>query len=350
MYSQVCAFDNLYAAYRAARKGKRSQPAVAAFEFNLESELIELRQQLLTHTYQPGLYHSFYIHDPKQRLISAAPFRDRVVHHALCQVIEPLFERRFIGDSYANRAGKGTHRALDRCTQFLRRFKYVMPLDVVQFFPSIDHAILRRILARAIRDAETLDLIDVILRSGSGVLADAYDMVWFPDDDLLAAERPRGLPIGNLTSQFWANVYLNEFDQFAKRQLGVKGYVRYVDDVIMLADDSAQLHDWHRQSVVFLQTLRLTLHHTQPQPRPVGEGVPFLGFHVFPDHRRLKRRKIIHAWRHLKALRDQVEVAALPLSVLRCVVQVWIAHTRHGDTRGLRRALFHQLVIHHVRD
>jgi retron-type reverse transcriptase len=189
----------LYAAFYAARKGKRSQPAVAAFEFNLENELIELREQLLSHTYQPGPYHSFYVHDPKRRLISAAPFRDRVVHHALCQVIEPIFERRFIGDSYANRVGKGTHGALDRCTQFLRRFKYVMPLDVVQFFPSIDHALLRRILARAIRDAETLDLIDVILHSGVGVLTDAYDMVWFPGDDLLAAERPRGLPIGNLT-------------------------------------------------------------------------------------------------------------------------------------------------------
>jgi retron-type reverse transcriptase len=348
MYDQVCAFDNLYTAYLAARKGKRLQPAVAAFEFNLESELIELREQLLTHTYQPGSYHSFYIHDPKRRLISAAPFRDRVVHHAVCQVIEPIFERRFIGDSYANRAGKGTHHALDRCTQFLRRFKYVMPLDVVQFFPSIDHAVLRRILARAIRDDETLELIDVVLRSGVGVLADAYDMVWFPGDDLLAAARPRGLPIGNLTSQFWANVYLNEFDQFAKRRLGIRGYVRYVDDVLFFADDKAVLRDWHTCAVPFLATLRLTVHHAQPQPRPAVEGIPFLGFQVFSDHRRVKRRKVIHAWRHLKSVRNQVAANLLPLSALRCAVQAWIAHARHGDTRGLRRAVLQQLVIHHV--
>ena len=171
MYDQICAFDNLDTAYRQARQGKRMHPAVAAFEFNLEAELIQLRDELRAHTYQPGPYHSFTIHEPKRRLISAAPFRDRVVHHALCNVIEPIFERRFIGDSYANRVGKGTHRALDRCTQYLRRFAYALPLDVVQFFPSIDHALLRGVLARAIDEAPVLGLIDAILNSGAGVLA-----------------------------------------------------------------------------------------------------------------------------------------------------------------------------------
>jgi hypothetical protein len=375
MYDQFCSFDNLYAAFRAARRGKRSHPAVAAFEFNLETELIELRQQLLDHTYQPGPYHSFWIHDPKRRLmpypalraggtlgVSAAPFRDRVVHHALCQIIEPIFERRFSGDSYANRAGKGTHRALDRCTQFLRRFQYVLPLDVVQFFPSIDHALLRRSLARAIRDAETLALIDVVLQSGAGVLADAYDTVWFPGDDLLAAVRPRGLPtlaphvtacgssagVGNLTSQFWANVYLNELDQFARRRLGVRGYLRYVDDILLFADDAAQLREWHAQAVASLAALRLTVHQVQAQPRPVTEGIPFLGFHVYPDHRRLKRRKVVHAWRHLKALRDQVQVRALPLAAFEAALNSWQAHAAHGDTWRLRRALLRDVVIRYV--
>ena len=140
MYDQIYAFDNLYAAYRAARLGKRQRPEVAAFEFNLEDELFQLQDDLRRQTYQPGPYHSFFVHDPKRRLISAAPFRDRVVHHALCNVIEPLFERRFIGDSYANRLGKGTHRALDRCQHFARRYRYALQLDIVQFFPSIDHA------------------------------------------------------------------------------------------------------------------------------------------------------------------------------------------------------------------
>ena len=348
MYSQIYAFDNLYAAYCAARQGKRAQPEVAAFEFNLETELFQLQAELRQHTYRPGPYHSFYIHEPKRRLISAAPFRDRVVHHALCQVIEPIFERCFSGDSYANRVGKGTHRALDRCTQFLRRFKYVMPLDVVQFFPSIDHAILRRILARAIHDNETLGLIDVILQSGVGVLADAYDVVWFPGDDLLAATRPRGLPIGNLTSQFWGNVYLNEFDQFAKRRLGAAGHVRYVDDVLLFADAAAVLCDWHARVVEFLAGLRLTIHHAQPQPRPVTEGVPFLGFHVFPDHRRLKRRKVVYTRRRLTALRDQVQVHARPLAAFAAALNSWQAHAAHGDTWRLRCALLRHLVIRYV--
>jgi retron-type reverse transcriptase len=345
MYERICAFDNLYAAYLAARKGKRAHPDVAAFEFNAEAELIGLRDELLSRTYAPGRYRSFTIHEPKRRLISAAPFRDRVAHHALCRVIAPLFERRFIGDSYANRVGKGTHRALDRCTQFLRRFKHVMPLDVVQFFPSIDHAILRNILARAIPDLDTVALVDAILRSGAGVLSDAYDMVWFPGDSLWSALRPRGLPIGNLTSQFWANVYLNEFDQFAKRALGVKGYLRYVDDILIFGDDKSRLRDWHAEAVAFLSTLRLTVHDRQPQPRPVTEGIPFLGFTLFPEHRRLKRRRAIYAWRRLKAKRDQAQAGALPLDAFEASLRAWIAHAQHGDTWGLRRASLRRLVM-----
>jgi len=345
MYERICAFDNLYAAYLAARKGKRAHPDVAAFEFNAEAELIQLRDDLLARAYLPGAYRTFAIHEPKRRLISAAPFRDRVVHHALVRVIEPIFERRFIGDSYANRFGKGTHRALERCTQCLRRFKYVMPLDVVQFFPSIDQAILRRILARAIPDRDALALIDAILRSGIGVLSDVYDMVWFPGDDASAAFRPRGLPIGNLTSQFWANVYLNELDQFVKRRLGVKGYIRYVDDILVFDDDQRRLRDGHAEMVAFLSTLRLILHQRQPQPRPVGEGIPFLGFTVFPTHRRLKRRKAVYAWRRLKAKRDQVRVGVMSSGAFEASLLAWIAHAQHGDTWGLRRAMFRQFTL-----
>ena len=214
MYSQLCSWDNLCLAYHRAAKGKRGQPIVAQFEYRLEDNLIQLQRELAAQTYRPGPYHSFYIHEPKRRLISAAPFRDRVVHHALCNLIEPLFERSFSADSYANRVGKGTHRALDRCQQLARRYKYVLQCDVRQFFPSIDHTILRYILARKIDDPDVTWLVDRILDSGAGVLSEAYDMVYFPGDGLFAANRPRGLPIGNLTSQFWANCYLNPFDHF----------------------------------------------------------------------------------------------------------------------------------------
>ncbi len=136
LYPKICTFENLYLAYRAARRGKRSHASVAAFEYDQESELLRLRDELQAQTWRPGPYHSFYIHDPKRRLISAAPFRDRVVHHALVNIIEPIWEARFIHDTYANRVGKGTHRALDRCQQFARRWPHVLQCDIKQFFPG----------------------------------------------------------------------------------------------------------------------------------------------------------------------------------------------------------------------
>ena len=219
MYNQLCSWENLLLAYRKAAKGKRGLENVAACEYPLEENLLALQSQLLAQTYQPGDYSSFYIHEPKRRLISAAPFRDRVVHHALCNLIEPIFERSFIGESYANRHGKGTHRALDRVQEYTRKYHYVLQCDIQQFFPSIDHAILRKIVATKVDDPRVLWLIDQILASGANILSDQYKMVYFRDDDLFAVNRPRGLPIGNLTSQFWANCYLNPFDHFVKREL-----------------------------------------------------------------------------------------------------------------------------------
>jgi RNA-directed DNA polymerase len=234
MYAKICDWENLRLAHRKAARGKRGKRAAATFEYNLADHLLELQDELVTRTYQPGAYHSFYIHDPKHRLISAAPFRDRVIHHALCNVTEPIFERSFIYDSYANRVGKGTHRALDRAQAFARRFRYVLQFDVEQFFPAIDHQILWATLARQIYDPDVLWLVDQILASGVGVLAEEYNMRYFPDDTLLDALRLRGLPIGNLTSQFWANCYLNPFDHFVKQELRCRGYLRYVDDGLLL--------------------------------------------------------------------------------------------------------------------
>ncbi len=142
------------------------------FEFSLEENLITLQQELLQGHYLPGNYTNFKIHDPKIRLISAAPFRDRVVHHALCNIIEPVFERKFIFDSYANRVGKGTHRALDRCTKFMRKFKYILPIDIVQYFPSIDHAILLKAIEKCIHDPNILLLCHQIIDSGIGIHSD----------------------------------------------------------------------------------------------------------------------------------------------------------------------------------
>ncbi len=339
MYAQLCSWDNLLLAYRKAARGKRGLPPAATFEYRLEDNLIELQQELLEQTYRPGPYASFHIHEPKRRLISAAPFRDRVVHHALCNLIEPLFERSFVGDSYANRTGKGTHRALDRCQQFARRYPHVLQCDVRQFFPSIDHAILRGILARKIEDAQVLWLVDRILASGAGVLSEEYDMAWFPGDDLLAAARPRGLPIGNLTSQFWANCYLNSFDHFVQRELRCPAYLRYVDDFLLFGDDRTQLWEWKTAAIRRLAQLRLIIHEQQAQVRPVGEGIPFLGFVVRPAQRRLKRRKGIAYARRLQQMARQYAAGTLTFEQVTASVQGWVNHARYGNTTGLRQAL-----------
>ena len=345
LYSSLTTFENLYLAYQKAARGKRGQPPVARFDYNLEENLVRLQEELANKSYQPGRYRSFYIYDPKKRLVSAAPFRDRVAHHAVCNIIEPLFERTFIGDSYANRVGKGTHAALDRAQHFARRYPYVLQCDVRQFFPSVDHAVLHRVLARKIGDADVMDLCDRILASGEGVLEESYAMVYFPGDDLLAVNRPRGLPVGNLTSQFWANVYLNELDQFVKRQLHCAAYARYVDDFLLFSDDKRQLWEWKSAIVAKLAELRLTLHAESSTVYPVTNGIPFLGFRLYPTHRRLKRRNGMAFARRWRRNLQAAAAGQLTLDDLQRRVQGWIAHAAHGDTWGLRRSLLSGVIL-----
>ena len=344
MYEELTSWPNLLLAYRKASKGKRGKANVAAFEHRLEDNLFHLQQELRSQTYQPGPYHSFFIHEPKRRLISAAPFRDRVVHHALCNLIEPIFECGFIDDSYANRLGKGTHRALNRCQQFARSKRYVLQCDIRQFFPSIDHAILRAILWSKIDNPHTRRLIEQILDSGAGVLHEEYEMVWFPGDNLQSALRPRGLPIGNLTSQFWANCYLNPFDHFVKRELRCRAYLRFVDDFLLFSDDKAQLWTWREAVIRRLERLRLTIH-PGAQAHDVRKGVSFLGFRVFAEQRRLKRRKGIHYLRRFHRLAAEYAAGRIDLKQLTASVRGWANHARYGNTVGLRKAVLSRRII-----
>lgn len=339
VYADLYAWENLYNAWRKAARGKRMRGPAAAFEYRLEDNLIRLQAELAEERYQPGAYASFTIHEPKRRLISAAPFRDRVVHHALCNIIEPAFERSFIAHSYANRIDKGTHRALDQCQTWARRYPYVLQCDLRQFFPSIDHAILRRTLHRYIQDGAIRRLIDRILASGVGVLAEEYEMVYFPGDDLFAVNRPRGLPIGNLTSQFWANCYMNPFDHFVTRELGCTAYLRYVDDFLLFGDDKRTLWAWKQAIVARLAKLRLTLHAGSAQVKPVTQGIPFLGFVVYPTHRLLKRRKGIAYRRKLRDLLRRYDGSVPARAPIDRSVRGWINHVRYGDTWGLRKAV-----------
>lgn len=341
LYPQITTFENLYRAYRLARRGKRDRAAVADFEFNLESRLLALQVELQAQAYKPGAYHNFYIFEPKRRLVSAAPFRDRVVHHALCQVIEPIWERRFIHHSYACRVGKGTHAALDQAHAWVRQYAYAFHGDIVKYFPSIDHQIMAGLITRKIADRQTLGLIRTILDSGAGIQTAERPLLYFPGDDLFAALRPTGLPIGNLTSQFWANVYLHELDQFVKQKLRVPAYLRYMDDFVLFSDEKAQLHAWKSAIRDFLgEHLRLLLHETKSIVQPTRVGLDFCGFVLFPTHRRIRRSSIRRFVRCFRAQREAYRVGKLSLEKMTMSVRCWVAHAAHGDTWRLRSRLF----------
>ncbi len=340
LFDRIASFENLLAAEKAALRSKRSRPASAGFHFDLEPNVFILLDELHSGSYQPGAYRSFWIHDPKKRLISAAPYRDRVVHHAICRVVEPLFDRTFIFDSYANRVGKGTHKALDRATEFCRRWPYVLKCDVEKFFPSIDHEILLRLVARKIKCPPTLDLIDKIVRASN---PQEPVVRYFSGDDLFTPhQRRRGIPIGNLTSQFLANVMLDPMDHYIKEELRWPAYLRFADDFLLFGDDKRQLHDLLPALRRFLERYRLRLHPRKCVVLPVRLGVPFLGWRLYPDHRRLRRSTGVRFQRRLKELREGYRQGELGLADIRASVASWIGHLKHGNTWGLRRRLLSQ--------
>lgn len=216
LWDTLISFPNLLRAAKNSARGKRFLPPVLKFHSELEHELFKLGHELREKTYRPGGYRTFQIHTPKKRLISAAPYRDRVVHHALVNVLEPIYEHCFIHDSYACRKGKGTHAAMRRVQHFAQRHTWAWKADIAKFFPSIDHAILKTLLARKIKDPDVLWLAHLLI-DHSNPQEEVYNL--FPGDDLFTlVERRHGLPLGNQTSQFFANVYLDPLDHFLKDQ------------------------------------------------------------------------------------------------------------------------------------
>lgn len=343
LWDDIVDFKNLLAAARQAQKGKRFRDNVLRFNYDLENELIQLQRELRSKTYCPGQYKTFEVKQPKSRLISAAPYRDRVVHHALCNVIMPIFERTFIHDSYANRLGYGTHRALKRFTKFTRSSRYILQCDLRKYFPSIDHAILKTILRRKIKCPDTLWLIDTII-DGSNDQEPVIE--YFPGDDLLTpVQRRRGLPIGNLTSQFFANIYLNGFDHFVKEQLNASQYLRYVDDFALFSDDRGFLAEARPAIEAFLATLRLKMHPLKSQLFETRKGPIFVGFRVFQDHIRVKGANLHRARYRLRQLQKRYAAGEISLEQLTQSVQSWAAHLKHADTWRLRQDIFANLVF-----
>lgn len=341
LYPQIINFENILLASRQAQKGKRFRDNVLDFNYHLETELIRLQKQLTDKTYQPGDYRTFHLINPKSRLISAAPYRDRVVHHALCHVIVPIFERIFIADSYANRLGFGTHRALRKFTSFARNSNYVLQCDIKKYFPSIDHIILKELIRRKIKCSDTLWLIDTIINN-SNEQETVID--YFPGDDLLTpVTRRKGLPIGNLTSQFFANIYLNSLDHFIKDKLKICKYVRYVDDFALFSDERELLADARLAIEEYLANLRLKIHPIKSQLFATKIGVSFLGFRIFSDTIRVRNSNLHQARRRLKRSQTDYLQGRIELEKVNQSLQSWFAHLEHGDTWQLRQQIFTSL-------
>lgn len=331
LFDKIISFENLLSAAHQAAKGKRSHPSVISFFEKLEDTLYQLQNELQGKNYKPGEYTTFHIYDPKPRLISAAPFRDRVVHHALMNIVAPLLERSFIFHSYANRRRKGTHRAIRRYQNYSRQYDFVLKCDIKKYFPSIDHAILKSLIRKRIACQQTLWLIDTII-DGSNPQEKVCD--YYPGDDLFTPdERRKGLPIGNLTSQFFANYYLNLLDHFIKEQLRCKAYLRYVDDFDLFSNAKQQLWDWKEKIMIFLYDYRLNLHPTRCQVYPTNIGYRFLGQIVFKTYRLLpsanvrKFKKRLKQWSKNPPENQQQRIAS------------WVGHASQANTFGLLKSL-----------
>jgi retron-type reverse transcriptase len=316
---------------------------VLAFHYDQERNLHALRAELRAKTYRPGGYYSFVICEPKRRLISAAPYRDRVVHHALCNVIEPIFNRGFIHGCYANRLGKGTHKALGHFVRLARRFQYCLRADVEKYFPTVDHAILKETIRRRIKCQDTLWLIDAILDNSNEQEA---PMQWFPGDDLVSpAERRRGLPIGNLTSQLWANVYLDDMDQAMAKRFGGRRLLRYVDDMALFSDSAQELEEARAMMAGELERVRQRLHPAKTQIVATRQGVHFLGFLILPDRIRVRQENLRRARRRLRWMQEEYREGRMGRDEVSQSVRSWIAHLEFGDTWKLREQVFSQLAF-----
>lgn len=349
LFGRIASFSALRVAAVRAVKGKRKKPGASSFFANLERELLRLERQLRDGGYRPGRYVEILVRDPKERLVSAAPVRDRVVHHALCAVIYPIFEAGFIGNTFANRTGKGTHAAIGVYERHRDNHAHVLRADIFRYFPSIDHAILKAQFRRRIACEQTLRLMDTIV---DGSNEQETVELHFPGDDLFEPfRRRRGLPIGNLTSQFFANLYLDRFDHWVSEALRAP-YVRYVDDFALFHDDPDILADWQARTDRYLEGRRLKLHPRKTVILPTCEPSAFLGFdlHAGPrkhsgskagrGSRRLPEDNVARFRGRLRALRDQWRTGTVAKADVEARIGAWIAHAAHADTFWLRQALF----------
>lgn len=301
IYYSIISVDNLLEAWREFLCRKRSRKDVAEFSLHLTDHIMELHQELSENSYCHGGYVAFKVNDPKPRDIHKASVKDRLVHHALYRVLYPHFDRKFIHDSYSCRIGKGTQRAMNRFREFGRKVSrnhtrtvWVLKCDIRKFFASIDHAVLKNILRKYIEDIDTLWLLDQVI--------DSYHE---------GGKVGIGLPLGNLTSQLLVNIYMNKFDQFVKRHLKARYYIRYADDFVILHESRDYLESLLPQMSAFLEMrLRVNLHPKKVTITTLASGVGYLGWVHFPHHRVLRTVTKHRMFRRLENWSSQESVAS----------------------------------------
>lgn len=316
---------NLELAYYKARRGKAAKAQVLAFGKNLRGELKALQAQILSGEVEIGGYHYFTVYDPKKRQICAAPFPQRVLHHALMNVCHPYFEQQQIYDSYASRPGKGTYAALDRAKAFNRRYGWFLKLDVRKYFDSIHHGVLRSQLCCLFKDPHLLRMFDRIL--------DSYQV-----------EPGRGVPIGNLTSQYFANHYLSPADHFAREILCIPAYVRYMDDMVLWHDDKEALLEAERQFQDFIRE-RLKQELKPFCLNKNTEGLPFLGYLLYPDTIRLAQRSRKRYIQKIKQYQAWLDSGAWTQKEFQNHATPLTAFTQHADAKAFRQKVHASLAV-----
>ena len=346
-------FQNLISAYYQCRKRKRLKSHASKFEFYLEKEIINLEKLLKNHTWKPLPFSVFVVTEPKIREVFAAEFRDRVIHHLLYNYLSPIFEPKFIFDSYACRKNKGTHRAVKRLSEFIRKitannrkFAFYLQVDIQNFFPSISHDILFNLIQKYVKNPDILWLSKAIIyydctknpiRKGQLSLFGSVP----PHKSLFNAPFGQGLPIGNLTSQFFANVYLNELDQFIKHSLQCKYFIRYVDDFVILNESKENLYRLKQKIDKFLQLkLALKLHPDKCIVENVNEGIDILGYLVKPTQILVRKRVVKNFKKKLFQFQKDLSQNKVELNFILSCVNSYYAHFMHADSYKLREHLW----------
>jgi len=329
LYSKIISISNLILAWRKARKNKTKKDYVKEFEKDTLGNLLKLQKELIEQTYTPKPLVTFILRDPKTRKISKSAFRDRIVHHAIVNMIEPLFDKSFIYDSCANRIGKGNLFALKRFDGFKRKVSknntrtcFVLKADIKHYFQEVNHEVLLKIIGREIDDKRVLDLIRKILVNGQ-------------------EETNRAMPLGNLTSQFFANVYLNDLDYFVKHKLKAKYYIRYVDDFIVLHENKEQLKIWKENIEEFLiEKLKIELHPQKSKIITLSRGIDFVGFRNFYYFKLLRKRNI----NNMKRKIEMFKRGGISKEDFIESFQGWSAYAKWANTFKLRREIIKQLI------